>query len=75
MFCHSWIEGWPGLESAARNPGASFAPLSPAPATRSLKAVLTEHLPFLLRDCSWAFGELDPDRRFLLAGAKCEWRL
>ena len=27
----------------ARKPGASFAPLSPAPATRSIKAPLTEH--------------------------------
>ncbi len=32
--------GWRAL---ARNPGASFAPLSPAPATRSIKVRSTEH--------------------------------
>ena len=32
--------GWRAL---ARNPWVSFAPLSPAPATRSIKARVTEH--------------------------------
>ena len=35
--------GGRGWRAPARNPGASFAPLSPAPATRSIKAPLTEH--------------------------------
>ena len=33
VLCRRSMFGWPGLEGAARNPGASFASLSPAPAT------------------------------------------
>jgi hypothetical protein len=35
--------GGRGWRVAVRNPGASFAPLSPAPATRSIKSPMTEH--------------------------------
>ena len=37
------LMGGRGWRALARNPGASFAPLSPAPATRSIKARVTKH--------------------------------
>ncbi len=37
------LRGAWGWRTLARNPGASFAPLSPAPATRSIKARVTKH--------------------------------
>ena len=42
------LMGGRGWRAPARNPGASFASLSPAPATRSIKARLTEQFKRLL---------------------------
>lgn len=42
VVCHKWIDGWPGLVGASPKP-RGLPSLSPAPATRSLKARVTKH--------------------------------
>ncbi len=53
------LTGGRGWRAPARNPGASFVPLSPASATRSIKARLTEQLkqPQLLDVSFWRLAE------------------